>query len=140
MGERLPGGGEGGAEHQGLFWGVFCTRLDAVGKAGEKRGRLEGSEAAWREGRPGWAEAEPLGSLLGLGTGWRVSAQKPPKRLVCAHKSRVLVFLKGSVVVYVASVWVFLNVRVLVWLCLPTWCGLCLRRCPGASSCVCVSL
>lgn len=37
-----------------------------------QRRKKRGGRPLCREGRPGWSEAEPLGSLLGLGRGWRV--------------------------------------------------------------------
>lgn len=41
-----------------------------------------------REGRSGWAEAEPLGSLVGLGIEWLVSVYEHPRELcvVCLRK------------------------------------------------------
>lgn len=46
-----------------------------------RRERRRGGRSPRREGRPGWAEAEPLGSLVGLGIGWRASVYEHPKGL-----------------------------------------------------------
>lgn len=84
MGEKLPRGGEGGAERRGRFLGVFCTSLGGGGREGKEVGLL------WREGQTGWAKDEPQGESKGSGDRAGSLCIRAPKG-TCMRNSRIVI-------------------------------------------------
>lgn len=86
MGERLPGGGRGGARSRGLFRGVFRASLGGGG--GAERGRRKGGLPRGGRGGLGGLKPEPPGSRVGPGRGWRASESEHPEGLHVACMRR----------------------------------------------------
>ena len=80
-GENEWGSGCRGRGGRSLEPGFILRSVLYIFRRRRRRERRREKRPSPREGRPGWAEAEPLGSLVGLGIGWRVSVYERPKGL-----------------------------------------------------------